>query len=559
MYKRSIIFILIIISFGIIFRQLYFNNIPQQTVTVKQKYTRHILLVPLDSRPPCTKFVIDAGRLANIEVITPPQEIMDYYTDAGDTKKLREWLMTNAAHSDGIIISIDQLLYGGLLSSRQSFGKNTDEDSLWQLLREIRDNNPVLPIYAFNILPRITPPSNIDSAKDIKNLMKYSRLVDKFSQSYDENDLIKIEKLRSNISEKHLEQYSSLYSKNLQLNEKLIDLCADKVITKLVIGQDDGEKYGIPNIEKRSLQRYVSEQKLSQNDVIITHGADEVAMSLLFNMAQYFTDNTYHPKVFVAYNETNAADEILPYMAATVKQIVAEKTALADETIVQSPEEADFILYLHIGNDENLSTRLSETAQLKKWLKENKKIALVDLSRHFLAEETLFPILLANDVPVNQLTAYSGWNTASNSIGTAVAQASLYCLSERHIENTDDALALAYNNLSILYDHFIEDYFYLKGTIDAVNISLNKAGINNVSDLNMDNNYLWANQMLSTSLQRQLDKFAYSKSSRQPVEIAAPDGRKMLYLMDLKVDAFFPWPRTFEIYTNVNFSMHMGN
>ncbi|WP_196604797.1 DUF4127 family protein [Pectinatus haikarae] len=558
MYKRSVFFILAAIIIAVFFQRFYLDVPVGKNITITQKYTKRVIFIPLDSRPPCAKFVIDAGRIADIEVITPPQSMMDYYTEPGNTAALRKWLAENAVSADGIIVSIDQLLYGGLLASRQSFGKEAQEGALWQMLKDIRESNPQLPIYAFNILPRITPPANIDSVQDIKNLMEYSRLTDKLSQFYDEDDLVKIEKLRGKIPEGHLAQYMDLYIRNLQLNKKLIDLAAQKVLTKVVIGQDDGEKYGIPNMERRSLQQYTATEQLDNGTVFITHGADEVGMSLLFNMAQEFNDNKYHPRIFVAYNEESSAQAILPYMAAPVEEITEEKIAMTGGRIVSTADEADFILYLHIGDDENLSARYCGAKRIKEWLKDGKKVAVVDLSRHFSADEALFPVLLANDVPVNSLLAYSGWNTVSNSVGTAVSQAALYCLSDNNKIDTDDVLRLTYNNLTVLYEHFVEDYFYLKGTIDAVNISLRKAGINNVSDLNLENNYLWANRMLAFSLQRQLDKLAYGMASRTPLTIKTSDGIKKIYLRNMKVDAFFPWPRTFEIYTDVNFTMLLG-
>ena len=38
---------------------------------------RPILLVPLDSRPPCREFVINGGKIVGREIVTPPTEYMD--------------------------------------------------------------------------------------------------------------------------------------------------------------------------------------------------------------------------------------------------------------------------------------------------------------------------------------------------------------------------------------------------------------------------------------------------------------------------------------------------
>ena len=35
---------------------------------------RRVLLVPLDSRPPCGRFVQDAARIVGVEVVLPPAE-----------------------------------------------------------------------------------------------------------------------------------------------------------------------------------------------------------------------------------------------------------------------------------------------------------------------------------------------------------------------------------------------------------------------------------------------------------------------------------------------------
>ena len=77
--------------------------------------------VSLDGRPPCRQFVIDAGRIGGTEVVTPPHELQDYYSQPGDTKAMRRWLLEEVAKgtTDSVFLSVDQLLYGGLLTARE--------------------------------------------------------------------------------------------------------------------------------------------------------------------------------------------------------------------------------------------------------------------------------------------------------------------------------------------------------------------------------------------------------------------------------------------------------
>ena len=147
--------------------------------------TKKVLLVPLDSRPPCGQLVADNGRTAGIEIILPPSETMDFYTLPGDTSKRRKWLYDEIKNFDEAIISIDQLLYGGLIASRNKTIKDEDITVLAEYLKKLHGDNPNIKIHAFSILPRMNPPDFVEKYQDRKKLMEWSRLVHK----YDDNPL----------------------------------------------------------------------------------------------------------------------------------------------------------------------------------------------------------------------------------------------------------------------------------------------------------------------------------------------------------------------------------
>ena len=73
----------IIASFSIflIITCYFFSTIPSYKLMtpIPIQYQHKILLIPLDSRPPCTNFVIDLAKIVNIEIIIPPDEILDNY------------------------------------------------------------------------------------------------------------------------------------------------------------------------------------------------------------------------------------------------------------------------------------------------------------------------------------------------------------------------------------------------------------------------------------------------------------------------------------------------
>ena len=530
---------------------VYFTYPPQRVqvttpVETKQIYTHTVILLPLDSRPPCRQFVIDAGKIANIKVLVPPADILDYYTQSGDTKALRLWLTENIKQADAAIISIDQLIHGGLLASREARSNESDESDALNFLEKLHADNLKVPIYAFNILPRIYPTASIDNYKDQKALIKYSRLIDELATFENPLDLDELNQIQKKIKPEIIDKYKSLYKKNTLLNEKLSALAKRGILAKLIIAQDDGQDFGIPNMEKRQIQRYLNQENISSNEVSLTRGADEVALTLLSDINN--KQAAYQPKIYVEYCDESAPKTIMPYMPCSVATTVKEKIALVNGQLVTDPSAADFILYVYIGNEKNLSQRIQSTKRIESFLKQNYKVALIDLSKHFLAEETLFPILLNHDIPLNQLIAYAGWNTTSNAVGTAITQASLFTEKLRTPLSLVNALLLYKNNLTFLNNRYVEDYYYLKEVIDLVDVNLKKSGFTNVNDLDLDHNYKWANDMLQTGLTKRTRLLKYSKAYKQPIPVQTKDGALQLQIKDLQIEASYPWPRTFEIY-----------
>ena len=509
--------------------------------------SQNILLVPLDGRPPCRQFVIDAGTIAGYAVHTPPSEVQDYYSAPGDTAGMRQWLQENLPEQEAAIISIDQLLYGGLLAAREKEATPAQQDELIAFLRQLHAQNPDKPLLAFSILPRQTPQDTIDGYQEKKDLLAYSRLKGRQAAglAVDETELAR---LNAAISPENMQKYLQHFAENEALNRKLIALVKEGVLTRLVLGQDDGEEYSIPNIEKSHLWAFMQQEGLPEEKAVITHGADEIALTML---AAYQNERTgYRPQVYIAYNHPTTRETIMPYMAIDMAATAREKIALLGGQEAVSADEADFILYLSTNDYEKdtVSLRSQNVQELRDYLDQSRKLALVDLSKHFTAQETILPLLLENDFPINSLTAYAGWNTASNAIGTAAASASLYLSAQKNAPSQKEALGIVASNIRFLQNRILEDYFYLKEDIDTVNHTLKKAGYRNTADLDLEHNWRWANAMLQASMQKHLAAYKQSQSLKKPVQLHTEQGVFTIFVDDLTMELSFPWPRTFEIY-----------
>ena len=547
MKKRLLYLLIVMVSLILSYHAFLHPSYGGIPLSASLEKTGRITFVPLDGRPPCRQFVLDAADIAGTKIDVLPYELQDYYTMPGEKEKAREWLQENLAKSDAAIISIDQLLYGGLLAAREAARSPAEIEAFTAYLRKLHAAHPQVPLYAFSILPRMIPPASIDDYYDNKYLLAYSRLADRYALSGDPADAAKMQELEAKIRPESLAQYLALFEQNERLMRALIELVKEGTLERLLIGQDDGETYSIPNIEKRRLQTLLAEEQLPAEKAVIVHGADELALTLLAAISA--KTSSHHPQIFLDWNDDDTAEEILPFMAVSLRETAMEKVAVVGGECTASAASADFVLCISAGSEENLSSRRKSAERIEKYLAAGVPVALVDLSRHFAAEETLLPLLIERGAPIEGLRAYAGWNTASNSVGTALAHAVLFSAAHEKAATRNDVLALHAANLKLLNNRFLEDYFYLKDVITLVNTGLKKNGTKNVYDLDLERDYLAATAMLRKAMDDRLQTFKSAKACRRPIHVRLPDGESAeLSVYDLQADMSFPWPRTFEIY-----------
>lgn len=513
---------------------------------------RRILLIPLDSRPPCGRFVQDAGRIAGVEVVLPPADLLDEYFRPGDTAALQSWTMEHIAGFDAAILSIDQLLHGGLIASRQAKKTIADEEDLLDFLRRLRAAHPNIPLYAFSILPRMTPPDGLVDWEEQKRLMKYSRLLGRLAREKNPRDeyLSALDDLRASISAENLAQYERLFANYADFGQRLISLAENGTLDRLVIGQDDSEPNSIPNLVLHKFSELLAAKGISENRVFLAQGADELALSIL--AADEAQRNGFSPRVALIYNDSSTPDRVLPYMGATLEKTAREKIRFTRGTIAASPETADFTLYISANDKATANTRKAAAATINTLLDNKRAVALVDLAEHLRLDETLLPVLVENKTPIHMLAAYAGWNTASNSVGTAVAHAVLLQIAQRRAQTENDALSVAAAHISFLDGRFLEDCYYLKDVVDHLNYSLEKCGAQNGRGLEYNYNYPLGSLLLETAIENRRTRLVHTAAYQTPFTFKTENATLLLRATDFTATARFPWPRTFEIDLRIN-------
>ncbi|MCC7477588.1 DUF4127 family protein [bacterium] len=126
-----------------------------------------IALIPLDSRPPNLQFPQRLAAIGGIELLLPPAGLLGGLHSAADSPALLEWLTAGASRCDAAVLSLDALLYGGLVQSRRE-GQLL---SILQLGHALFDIARACPLYAFLCVPRLGM-----TVKDQASLLEHEAL-----------------------------------------------------------------------------------------------------------------------------------------------------------------------------------------------------------------------------------------------------------------------------------------------------------------------------------------------------------------------------------------------
>ena len=547
-----------------------------------------LLLVPLDSRPVCSTMVQKLGKLAGINVIVPPKELLDNYQEPAKSKKLWQWLQNKSANYNTSIISTDILLHGSLLQTRQHIASAQEQDDFFSELNKLQKNITASPprqsnytdstdsdkhqLQLFSVIPRLLVSDEVYPDCWYQwHLMRYSQLLDMVQINGDYAMTKELMEYKEEIPADILSKYTSIFTQSQGFNERLLAHLLPKaknskniantqvnatVATNaplFIIGQDDSSPFGLPHMTATKLARHIEEHTW-QTQAQLTNGADEIAALLLTR--HFLQQSHWQPKLFLAYGSPKTEFKHMPYMASSVGATLRNQAQLVNAQLVEEPNAADIILFVHCG-DADAKPTAAEAEQLASYLKHDKHdkhVALIDLSANFEAEEMLLPLLLEQNISVNRLAAYAGWNTFSNSSGTALAQSIIFAGRLRQLQAQQKATnkpllipALYADNLNFTIERMLEDYYYQKRIHPQLRPYLESFGTT-PTDLEPEEK-----QQTEYRIQERLSLYAtwlYWRSlSRTPFYA---DTHKAYYLTDLTVGAKLPWNRIFEVDLNVH-------
>lgn len=415
-----------------------------------------IVLLPLDSRPACTQMPTMMAQIAGVSIYAPPESLLGVFRTPGKCDELSVWLR-EAARSDvdAMIVSADMLCYGGLVPSRTDSVSQMRAEQRLELLRSIRADRPNLPIYVFSTIMRTAPTATRAAAPWRMELAKYLYYWDRYRATGSKGAAQKAKEHLERVPKGELAKYERTRERNAQVQRHLVRLLKDGAIDFLIFGQDDVEPYGPHRLERASLEALLERKGLA-GKAMICGGIDQTACVLLSRAlarAQRLT-----PRVWVQWSSDSGKRFVAPNEGQTTEQAVQMQVFGAGGRPAASKERADVVLSINsYGRTEE------DLAEFQRVLRDDisagRLVALADLnlSAGGTADPALVRFLLESRL-CGYLAGYAGWNTVSNTLGTALPQAIVYWLALRNSEL--DPRARELSQRAFILQRLVGEYGY---------------------------------------------------------------------------------------------------
>lgn len=491
-----------------------------------------ILLVPLDDRP-CNIYFPKILPIGDNELIITPKSIMGNMKKSAKIDKLKEWILNNI-NVDYLILSLDTLIYGGLIPSRLHHTPLEELINNLEFVKKIKDINPNIKIFSYLTIMR-TPNSNFDSeepkyySKYGKKLFQYGVYLNKEKLNIlTDDELNEFKKIKKEIPSKVLLDYIMRKEINLEVLFHATKLYKEGLFDYFYIPQDDSNPYGFTRLDQLKFKEQ------STMNIPLFPGADEAGMVMVTRCL-----NDYYqlrPKVYVHYNSVKGEFVIPSFEDRIIDSTINEQILATNSIRVYTVMEADVVMVVNIGSKMlygvkseefiipyDVERNLSEAIHFINYVKSlNKIVGIADVAYPSGADFELINLLKKEDLMLG-IDGYAGWNTASNTIGTVLSEIITYYVTKDKKKN-----------IKFLIHRYYDDVGYCSRcrTWTDINAAINRG----LTEAKLDGKRGEAVHMAEAELKRYMNE-EYPCVSK--------------YVKDIKVSS--PWNRTFEMQIDITY------
>lgn len=387
----------------------------------------NIAFIPIDNRPVC--YTLPEQICAaddSIKLFMPQREWLGGLNKYADVDKIFQWLK-NLPPVDAVILPLDTVAYGGLISSRRS----TDTfEKIKERIEKLKDilSKKNAKIYAFSSIMRISNNNINEEEKEYwnkwgKKIFNYSFCMDKFGTV-----------CKNEVPSDILDDYLATRRRNFEINKTYLQW--GNFFDTLVFSKDDCAEYGFNVQEARELEKLGG---------FVKTGADEIPLTLLARSIKGKL------KVSPIFLEPEYKNLISNYEDVSIENSVRGQLELAGCEVCE-PQDADILLYVNNFKERQGEIVMKVTAAPYDglWQKPDKPYMIADVRFANGSDNAFVEKLFEKDFDDN-FYGYSAWNTSANSLGSLICAAKV----KYFAKNYNDA---AFKKLQTV--RFLDDWAY---------------------------------------------------------------------------------------------------
>lgn len=476
-----------------------------------------LLFLPLDSRPCTYDFPYQLAKACGVTIVRPAPELMDHYAVPSDAEKISDWLLKNADGCREAVIVVEQLVYGGLISSRNMKTSEEEAKEHLEVIRTLHSRYPELHIHLANTIMRTTI-STLRKEDYIwwKKVAEYSQCAACAKQDNAAKE--RAHELENEIPSDVLNTFLQARKRNHIINSRALEMVAEGVAEDIVFLQEDSATSGLHKEEQTQIQKMAEKYQI-QNKVTLHCGTDEAACALIGKSictlpdrkiaVQWLGDGA--EQFVAAYEDRPFSENLAGYMdTCGLKKTSVEETDVVLAIYFPQGKQADCMLEEQCTCTYDVSVLEKFCDRIETWIRSGKKVILLDIHYANGGETNLLTLLLKKKLLL-KLAGYAGWNTATNALGTALGE--ILCL----LDMTES------ERVRFLKERLLDDWIYQGIVRKEINRELKILGMDNtnISDRSFAERMLNSRMNENSYVSQILDK-------------------------NERLKAHFPWQRTFE-------------
>lgn len=497
---------------------------------------KKVLLVPIDDRPATTQFAQMIADMAGVQVELPPSNILGKFTQPGWPETILNWMSAKGiAQYDAVVLSTDMVAYGGLIASRTDRSSYNLAMKRLDTLARLRAASPKTKFYGFSAITRLAPTATKDTEGWLLDMARYAVESERYRYNKTASRAKTLENLRARIPKGEIEKYSTIRERNLKVQQQLLKMTGP-VFDYLILGQDDAQTEG-PHVRETNRLKSDVEGLGIGSKVFFAEGIDQHSNVLV---SRALIDAAgWSPRVRIVFADEDAKRRVAAYESASIESSLRAQLLVSGATPVNENEAFDYSLYVNTPDSSTLRMKVFLDS-LKTEVDQGFPVAVADinLGKTGTGDPALFNVVTENGRAV-RLLAYAGWNTAGNTMGTAIPAANVYLLARK--EQVDPLVREVALRKFVLH-RLVNDFEY-HSFVRPEAYELIKA-MNSSKAETYGADFERLNRYVSEDMKKRLiDQF-----SHQLLGTRFYVGGKQFEIVGLKdVVAYLPWPRAYEV------------